>query len=303
MDREVAAEPGMAAEPAAAQQRRGRDRARGDDHQRRRDPHLAAVGAPRRDADGRPASPRTCFTCSPETIRAPASQAWGRAFRWTPPLALLGSRSRTGRTPGSRGRCDAGGRSASPAPRLPRARVPRCGRAPPSAPGRRRSSLRRRRPRAEQLEIGEGEPGSSCQRGHRAGGRKQVPELITVVPPTARPSGSAIGGCRTPSSCRRRGRCGEAVERVGAADRSAVQRSPSSTITVSSPARASFRAAKAPPAPEPITMASQLAGRRPLGGGDEVEQAGRAGRARGGSRPRRSRPRRHRPRGRASRST
>ena len=41
--------------------------------------------------------------------------------------------------------------------------------------------------------------------------------------------------------------------------RSTVQRSPSSTITVSSPARASARAAKAPPAPEPITIASQLA--------------------------------------------
>ena len=40
--------------------------------------------------------------------------------------------------------------------------------------------------------------------------------------------------------------------------RSTVQRSPSSTITVSNPARARARAAKAPPAPEPITIASQL---------------------------------------------
>ncbi len=40
--------------------------------------------------------------------------------------------------------------------------------------------------------------------------------------------------------------------------RSTSQRSPSSTITVSRPARASSRAAKAPPAPEPITTASQL---------------------------------------------
>ena len=48
---------------------------------------------------------------------------------------------------------------------------------------------------AEQLKIGEGQamllvPGLATS----VGGRKQVPELITVVPPTARPSGSAIGG-------------------------------------------------------------------------------------------------------------
>ena len=48
--------------------------------------------------------------------------------------------------------------------------------------------------------------------------------------------------------------------------RSTVQRSPSSTITVSSPARARARAAKAPPAPEPITTASQLELLRPLRG-------------------------------------
>ena len=194
----------------------------------------------------------------------------------------------------ARARCGAAARSASPAPRRPRARVRRCGPAPPSAPERRRSSLRRRRSaaRAARDRRGRGRAPRARRSATAVGGRKQVPELITVVPPTARPSGSAIGGL--PERHRRaavavdRRRSGRAGASRGCAP--TVQRSPSSTITVSSPARASARAAKAPPAPEPTTIASQLDAVRPLRRRLRPPSAGPGARARGASRPRRSPP-------------
>ncbi len=62
VDREVAAEPGMAAEAAAPQQRWRPDRAGGDDHHWRRDPQLASLGAAAFDPVARPRSLSTRVT-------------------------------------------------------------------------------------------------------------------------------------------------------------------------------------------------------------------------------------------------
>ena len=101
----------------------------------------------------------------------------------------------------------------------------------------------------------------SCVR-HRcrtcAGVRKQVPLLMSVVPPTPLPVGSMIGGSPIvalwpPSRYKR-----AAISRGRAVNVSASCQAPSSSIATRRPADASSAAAGAPPAPVPTTHASTV---------------------------------------------
>ena len=144
----------------------------------------------------RPPSISTRFTCRPETILAPASQACGSAFRWTPPLALLGqpiAHWQAPRQPGALRR--------SGAPAQPRAAAP-CRANLPLRPSTSSGAGATPIVSSTSASRASSDSGSASARPSRSnhdvatgrGGRKQVPELITVVPPTARPIGSAIGG-------------------------------------------------------------------------------------------------------------
>ena len=268
----------MAAEAAAAQQRRRPDRAGGDDDQRGRDrtSRPRAARADRRWRDRSRSGPR--LTRSPQTIRAPASQAWGRALRWTPPLALLGqpiAHWQAPRQPGALRRSGALCQSRAAAP------------SSASSPFRPSTSIGAgATPIVASTSATRGPSSSGLASAARAArarslpprwaGRKQVPELITVVPPTARPSGSAIGGLpghrRAPVAVD----AGEAVERVGVADPLHVPALALLDDHGVEPGRARARAAKAPPAPEPITIASQLLS-RPLAAGQVHRLVGARG--------------------------
>ena len=124
------------------------------------------------------------------------------------------------------------------------------------------------------------------QRSSTASGvRKQVPELTSVVPPTARPSGSRIGG-RPSVACWAASRYSRgSMSRGRAVNSAAVWWPPSSSSTTRMPASASSLATTAPPAPEPITHASACTTRSPempapstmpLGEGDASERAASA---------------------------
>jgi hypothetical protein len=102
-----------------------------------------------------------------------------------------------------------------------------------------------------------GIPSADQDRSTSSGVRKQVPELTTVVPPSALPIGSAITGrpivdVRPPSRYSLPSRSSSGVR----AKSSRLTAPPSSSTRTRSPARASVSAATAPPAPLPTTATS-----------------------------------------------
>src|SRR6185295_7596675 len=120
----------------------------------------------------------------------------GSALRWTPPLALLGQPIAHWQAPrqpvalrrsGALGQSSAAAPSSASSPLRPSTSIDAW--ATPIVA----SASATRGPSSSGL--ARARPCRSCQAVATAGGgAKQVPELITVVPPTARPSGSAIGG-------------------------------------------------------------------------------------------------------------
>jgi len=108
-------------------------------------------------------------------------------------------------------------------------------------------------------------PYSRRQRSSTASGvRKQVPELMSVVPPTALPVGTMMGGvpivATWPASRYRR----IVMSRGPAVRSSASCQSPSSRIATRIPPSASSLATGAPPAPDPTTTASTVTSRDDL---------------------------------------
>ena len=89
-----------------------------------------------------------------------------------------------------------------------------------------------------------------------AGVRKHVPELISVVPPTALPSGSRIGGRPTVATWPASRYSRVVISRGRAVNESVSSQRPSSSSATRIPPSASSLAATAPPAPAPITQAS-----------------------------------------------
>ena len=107
-------------------------------------------------------------------------------------------------------------------------------------------------------------PSSRRQRSSTAPGvRKQVPEFTSVVPPTARPSGSTIGGLPTVVSCPASRYRRVDISRGRAVNASVSHHSPSSRTATRMPPSASSLATTAPPAPEPIMQASTRRRRSP----------------------------------------
>ena len=299
----------MPPEAAAAQQRRGRDRAGGDDDQRRRDPHLAAVRLLARPRP-RPARPRPapCVTCSPETIRAPASQACGSAFRWTPLLALLGqpiAHWQAPRQPGALRRSGAFFQSRAAAPSSESSPLR------PSTLHRRRGDADRRfdvgDPAAEQLRVRRA-PGRGFSNQSLATGERRPIAGAGVDHGRAADGTSQRQGDRRVAERHRRAAVavdrGEAVERVGG--RGCGQRSSarlprrSRCRTRPAPARGRRRRrrrrSRSRPRRSALVAGHSVAGVR-------FDRAIRPRGLMARARRRRSPPRRYRRRGRAGRST
>ena len=198
---------------------------------------------------------------TPVYVVAPAACAFGMYVTPTCCFALVGHPNAQTPLPAQPRTL----RSTKP-PDHPSASAPRratCALGPASSGGT-RTTLSSRSTRSKCGARSRSSPNSSRQRAStRSGVRKHVPEFTSVVPPTAFPSGSRIGG-RPIVACWAASRYSRGSMSRGRAVNSAAScATPSSTITTRAPASASSLATTAPPAPDPITATSACTVRRP----------------------------------------